>query len=183
MPRLISLSASLFFVYFLLFGFQTSFTSCTKTTTRIDTVTLTKIDTTTTIKTDTVSAADTTLTLQILTSNTWIIQYIRSVTDNTIVYYTRGGSSTENFDAEYLLFNSNLTGTLVDPTGASHTMTWSWSNATNTQLTFITSNPSPEPSQTTIWDNLRMKGDSLLCDQYFTYLTVNSQSEVVMIPQ
>jgi hypothetical protein len=181
MTRIFSISCSLIIALIVLFGFQTTFTSCTKTTTHYDTVTVTKTDTT--VKTDTVALSDTAVTVQLLTANPWELQYIRMVSGDSIIYYTRGGSYSENFAAENITFSSNLTGTFVDPTGASHPFTWSWSNATNTQITLIITTGIPLlPTETFVWDNLRYKNDSLLFDQYDSFGTVNQQAECVMIP-
>jgi hypothetical protein len=181
MTRIFSISCSLSIALFVLFGFQTTFTSCTKTTTHYDTVTVTKTDTT--VKTDSVSLTDTAVTVQLLTTNPWELQYTRMVSGDSIIYYTRGGAYNEDFDAEYITFSSNLTGTFVDPTGTSHSFTWSWTNATNTQITLIISTGIPLlPAETVVWDNLRFKNDSLLYDQYDSFGTVNQQAECIMIP-
>jgi hypothetical protein len=176
MSRIIALALPCFLAFFILFGASTGFTSCTKTNTKTitDTVDITK--------TDTVNA-DTAVTTQILTSHTWMLQYYRSVTGDSIVYYTRGGAYNEDFDAETLAFSSNLTGTFVDGSDASHSFTWSWSNSSNTQLSFVVANPSPLPSQTIVWDNLAYRNDSLIVDQYWSYETTNSQAEAVFVPQ
>ena len=181
MTRIFSMSVSLFIALIVLFGFQTTFTSCTKITTHYDTVTVTKTDTT--VKTDTVALSDTAVTVQLLTASSWQVQYVRMVSSDSIIYYTRGGTFNENFNAELITFNSNLTGTFVDPTGTSHSFTWSWSNATNTQITLIITTGIPLlPTETFVWDNLRFKNDSLLFDQYDSLVTVNQQAECVMIP-
>jgi hypothetical protein len=181
MKRILGFSLSLFVIFMIMCTFQTGFTSCTKTSVT-DTITITKIDTTVMVKTDTISS-DTALTLQILTANSWKIQYLRAVTDDTITFYTRGGTYNQDFDAEYVTFNANLTGVLVDAVGASHQMTWNWSDSSNTQITFIIQNPLPLVPQTTVWNNIRYKNDSLLLDQYWTYAYINSQAEVVWIPK
>ena len=180
MTRIFSVSGSLFIALMVLFGFQTTFTSCTKTTTHYDTLTVTKTDTT--LKTDSVALTDTAVTVQLLTASPWELQYIRMVSGDSIIYYTRGGAYNENFDAELITFSSNLTGTFVDPTGTSHSFTWSWSNSANTQITLIISTGIPlQPTETVVWDNLRFKNDSLLFDQYDSIGTLNQQGECVMI--
>ena len=180
MSRVFSVSLSILTIVIVLFGFQTTFVSCTKTSTT-DTVTITKIDTLT--KTDTLSTSDTAITIQLITSTPWKLLYLRGVTDDTIVYYTRGGQYNQNFDAQLLTFNANMTGAFIDGNSGNHTITWSWSNASNTQITFVASNPPPLPAQTVVWDNLRYRNDSLLFDQYWTFEGINSQSECIAVPQ
>jgi len=180
MSRVFSLSLTILTIVIFLFGFQTTFVSCTKTSTS-DTVTITRIDTL--IKTDTLSTPDTAITIPLITSAPWKLLYIRGVTDDTIVYYTRGGQYNVNFDAQLVAFNANMTGTFIDASSGTHTITWNWSNSSNTQITWVASNPSPFPSQTVVWDNLRYRNDSLLFDQYWTFEGINSQSECVAIPQ
>jgi len=181
MTRIFSISCSLFIALFVLFGFQTTFTSCTKTTTHYDTVTVTRTDTT--VKTDSVALTDTTVTVQLLAASPWQLQYTRMVSGDSIIYYTRGGAYSENFAAELITFSSNLTGTFVDPTGTSHSFTWSWSNATNTQITLVITTGIPLlPTETVVWDNLTFKNNSLLFDQYDSIGTLNQQGECVMIP-
>jgi hypothetical protein len=180
MNRIIALALPCFLAFFILFGASSGFTSCTKTNTKTDTVDITKTDTLT--KTDTVNT-DTTVTLQILTANPWQLQSILGVTDDSVVYYTRGGQYNEDFDAQLYTFNANQTGTFLDGAGGSHTFTWTWSNSTNTQITMIISNPSPLPAMTNVFDNLRYKNSSLLFDQYWTYEGISSHSQCVMTPQ
>jgi hypothetical protein len=181
MTRIFSMSVPLFIALIVLFGFQTTFTSCTKTTTHYDTVTVTKSDTT--VKTDAVALSDTAVTVQLLTASPWQLQYIRMVSGDSVIYYTRGGTSNENFDTELITFSSNFTGTFVDPTGTSHSFTWAWSNSTNTQITLVITTGIPLlPTETIVWDNVRFKNDSLLFDQYDSLGTVNQQAECVMIP-
>lgn len=180
MTRIFSISVSLLIALIVLLGVQTTFTSCTKTTTHYDTITVTKSDTT--LKTDTVALSDTAVTVQILTTGPWELQYTRMVSGDSIIYFTRGGAYNENFDAELITFSSTNTGTFVDPTGTSHSFTWSWSNSANTQITLIISTGIPlQPTETVVWDNLRFKNDSLLFDQYDSIGTLNQQGECVMI--
>jgi len=155
MTRIFSISCSLSIALFVLFGFQTTFTSCTKTTTHYDTVTVTKTDTT--VKTDSVSLTDTAVTVQLLTTNPWELQYTRMV--SVIVSSTIPEVA---LTMKILMPNTSLLVRIlrdfVDPTGTSHSFTWSWTNATNTQITLIISTGIPLlPAETVVWDNLRFK--------------------------
>lgn len=177
MGKVVSLSSISFLLILLMF--QSGLTSCKK-----ETITVTKTDTLTVTKTDTLVIKDTAITLQLLTGTSWKVQEMRGVVGGAITYYLRGGSSnTENFDNEYITFNSNKTGIYFDANNAMHQMTWDFSNANNTKLTFIVSNPSPLPPQTTIWENLRYKNGALLYDQYWTYNNVNAHAQAVRIPR
>jgi hypothetical protein len=182
MKTILSLGLSTFVFIFLLFAFPTPFVSCTKNVTKTDTVnkmdTLQKIDTVSRI--DTVST-DTAVTVQLLASRQWQLQYIRGVTDNDSVIYTRGGTYNIDFDPQTITFNPNFTGSLTDIASASHSTTWSFSNSSNTGLTLVVSNKFPLPNQTYVWSNMSYRNDSLLIDQYSTYLTVNSESEIIWV--
>jgi hypothetical protein len=179
MKQLISLGLSTLALIFFLFGFQTTFVSCTKTktVTNTDTVTVTKTDT----LTDVVSK-DTAITVQLLASRQWQLNYIHSVTDNDTIVYQRGGAYNVDFDAQVITFNSNFTGTVVDITSASHSTTWSLSpDSVNNELIFVVSNPSSLPNQTYTWSNMTYRNDSLLVDQYSNYEGVNSQAEIIWV--
>ena len=163
------------FLTFLLLMLQAGVTSCSKEPVLFDTVTVTKRDT--------VYIKDTAVSLQLLTANAWKLQEIRGVQGNTIIYYNRGGTgNTENFDREYIQFRANNTGTYIDGDGASHGMTWSYSNAEETKITLVIQNPAPTPSHTMVYDNLRYKNGALLFDQYWSYNNVNFHAQVVRTP-
>ncbi len=101
-----------------------------------------------------------------------------------INYYKRGGlSNTENFDNEYITFNTNKTGIYFDAVGATHQMTWDFSNIENTKITFVVQNPAPLAAQTVVWENLRYKNKTLIFDQYWTYNNVNAHAQVIRIPR
>ncbi len=173
MKKFLSLSSLFIFIIFL--SVQTSLTSCTKEVTEYDTVTVTQ--------TDTLVITDTTVTTAILTANAWKMQEFRGVIGNSITLYERGGTSnTENYDNEYIRFNADGTGTLFDAVGTTHALTWAFESGTTTQLSFVVSNPSPTPSQTVVYDNLRYKNKSLLFDQYWSYEGLNSHTQAVRIP-
>jgi hypothetical protein len=123
------------------------------------------------------------VSLSLLTANSWKLQEYRGVYANTIVLYQRGGTlNTENFDNEYIRFNADGTGTYFDQPGLAHQITWEFSNEAKTKLAFVVSNPSPLPSQTVIYENLRYKNRALLFDQYWTYDNVNAHAQVIRIP-
>ncbi len=173
MKKLITLSPVLAFASLLFL--QTGVTSCTKEKIVLDTVSVTNIDT--------FIIQDTSISLELLTANSWKVQEIRGVNANTLLFYERGGiSNTENFDNEYIRFEADGTGTYFDGSGATHQITWEFSNEAKTKLTFVVSNPAPLESQTVIWENLRYKDNALLFDQYWTYDNVNSHAQVIRIP-
>ncbi len=175
------LGLSSLFVFVILLMMQTGITSCTKDVVKIDTVTVTHTDTLT--KVDTVVTQDTTVTLAILTANKWRSQEIRGVIGNDTTVYQRGGTNnTEDYDNEYIQFNTNGTGILYDAVGTTHQTTWSFLDSSHTMLTFVVFNPSPIASQTVIWDNLRYKDGKLLFDQYWSYQGINSHTQFVRIP-
>ena len=153
---------------------ETGATSCTKEVIVYDTVTV--------IEKDTVIIKDTAISMQLITANSWKVQEIRGVEANTLLYYSRGGSNnTENFDIEYITFNANKTGTYFDGVGTTHPITWDFSNAELTKLTFVVQNPAPIPSQTVVYENLRYKNGALHFDQYWTYNSRNSHAQVIRV--
>src|SRR6266536_1269572 len=88
MEKLITLSPVLAFASLLFL--QTGVTSCTKEKIVLDTVSVTNIDT--------FIIQDTSISLELLTANSWKVQEIRGVNANTLLFYERGGiSNTENF--------------------------------------------------------------------------------------
>lgn len=148
-------------------------TSCTKTNTKIDTVTVTK--------TDTLKEKDTALTAAILTANPWKAQYDRASEGGTIFFYQRGVSgNTMNLDNEYITFNSNNTGTYTDNSGTQTTFTWNFTNATNTTLVW-TWNLSP--SVTVNWENISYDDNALHYTEYYVTGGVNYLSTEVRIPK
>ena len=175
MKKIISLCS--FSFVFILVLFQLGLSSCTKDT-------ITKTDTVIVTKKDTLIIKDTAITLQLLTANSWKIQQIRGVVGNTITSYLRGGSSnTDNYDNEYITFNTNKTGIYFDFNGGIHQITWDFSNTDNTKIIFVVSNPAPLAAQTVAYENLRYKNGALLFDQYWSYNNVNSHAQVVRIPK
>src|SRR5579863_550825 len=141
---------------------QISFSSCTKT----NTVTKTVTDTVTVIQKDTINK-DTALTAAILTANSWKIQEMRATFGGSSIYYLRGGSNnTQSFDNEYVTFNSDHTGLYSDNTGVQTTLTWNFSDATNTGLIW-TWNAPPTPVLIT-WENLYYKNGGIHYDEFFT---------------
>jgi hypothetical protein len=172
------LGASFIFSILLLFIFQFSLSSCTKDNT------IYKTDTVTVIKKDTVIIKDTAISLELLTANSWKMQEVRGVIGNTILYYQRGGTgNTENYDNEYITFNTNKTGILFDANNATHQITWDFANTALTKLTIVVQNPAPLASQTMVYENLRYKNKALLFDQYWTYNGTNSHVQVIRTPK
>jgi len=167
MKILLSSSTILLLIFFT--TLEGGLSSCTKDNTIYDTVTVIQKDTVTVIQKDTLIIKDTVLTAEILTANSWKLLEVRGVLEGSIMYYLRGGSSnTQSFDNEYLTFNANNTGLLVDNAGASHVMTdWHFGNTGHTQVIFTLYNDAIITSTYT-YDNIRYKNGSLYYDDYFT---------------
>lgn len=170
MKSFLSVSTFSFIVLFIL---QSATSSCTKENTIYDTLTV--------IKRDTIIIKDTAISLQLLTANSWKVEELRGVQgNNEIVYYKRGATgNTENFDPEYITFNSNKTGVYYDAFRTTHQITWDFLNADNTKLTFTILKTAPETNHTVTYENLRYKNGALLFDQYWTYKGVNSHAQAV----
>jgi hypothetical protein len=168
MKYILKLSCFLPVILFL-FLFQAGISSCKKETTYI---------------TDTIIKKDTALTTQLLTSHSWKIFEERGVSGGVILYYLRGGSNnTQSFDNEYITFNANNTGLLVNNAGIQTSFTWNFVNADNTKLTWTVTNT---PATYTItWENIRYKNGNLQHDQYFTDANTgkNSHSQQIRMPK
>lgn len=149
---------------------STGITSCTKTTTKFDTVIVTK--------TDTLQEKDTTLTAAILIANSWKVQYDRASVGGAISFYQRGGSSnTIALDNEYITFNSNNTGIYTNNSGTQTTFTWNFTNATNTTLVWTMN------SVAITWENISYKDNALHFTEYYSNGGVSTLSTEVRIPQ
>lgn len=146
---------------FLLFGLQTTVASCTKTVTRT-------------------ASKDTAITIQLLTSRQWKLQYIHGVSDNDTVFYTRGGAYNVDFDPQTITFNPDFTGTVIPISSVPQSLTWGFLNQSNSSLSFVVDHGSA-PDETYSWDNMSYRNDSLLIDQFSSYQGVNSQAEIVWI--
>jgi hypothetical protein len=180
MRKIIGVSSLLAFAVLLLL--QTSITSCTKEELIHDTVTVIRTDTL--IVTDTLVIKDTAISLELLTANSWQLQEIRGVNGNTLLFYQRGGSSnTENYDPEYITFNTNKTGMYNDGHDHLFSIIWDFLNSEKTKLTFTIINLAPAPDQTVIYENLRYKNGALWFDQYWTIGGINHHGQVIRTPK
>lgn len=177
MNKVASLFAFCAFAFLLVL--QVGMSSCTKDNTIYDTVVVKD----TVVVNDTVVVKDTAITTALLTANSWKLQEIRGVTDNTILFYQRGGSAnTENFDTEYITFNANKTGSYNDGFNNTTPLTWDFLNTENTKLTF-TLTPATAPYQTIFYENLRYKNGALWFDQYWTVGGKNHHGQVIRTPK
>jgi hypothetical protein len=175
MKKLFSLPASS--IIALLFTFQISTTSCTKT----NTVTKIVTDTVTKVQIDTLQEKDTTLTTAILTANSWKVQESRGLVGNNYVYYLRGGSSnTESLDNEYITFNSSNTGTYTDNSGIQTSFTWNFTDATNTKVIWLWNLPTP---LTVTWENISYHDGAIRYTEYYTQNAVNVLASETRIPK
>jgi len=178
------LSGSAFFFLIFLTTLEGGLSSCTKDKTIFDTVTVIKHDTTTVIQKDTIIIQDTAITTELLTSHPWKMQEIYAVTGGAIRYYLRGGTNnTESFDNEYIIFNTDKTGTYVENGGRHDAITWDFANPEKTKVLWTLYNT---PATFDInWDNLRFKNNRLYYDEYYTdgNTGLNSHSQEVRVPQ
>ena|ERR1022692_3208221 len=160
-----------------LFTFQIGITSCAKT----NTVTKIVTDTVTVIQKDTLQEKDTALTTAILTANSWKLLETRGSVGGNYLYYYRGGSNnTESLDNEYITFNSNNTGTYTDNLGNQTSITWNFTDATNTQIVWIWNLPTPI---TLTWENIFYDNGALHYDEYYTQNGVNILGAEIRIPK
>jgi len=146
---------------------QVSVVSCTKES--IDTVT--------------VIQKDTTVNMQIITANPWKIQEIRGVKGtNKTIYYLRGATgNTDNFDNEYIVFNTDKTGTYTDNNGGKSNLTWDFATADSSRIVYTVSFPG---SPVTLnWSNLSFKDGRLKYEEYYTNAGVNVHSYGIRIPK
>lgn len=183
----ILISGSTILLLFFLATFEGGLSSCTKDKTIYDTVTVIKKDTVTitdtVIHTDTLVIKDTAITMELLTAHPWKMQEMYAVTGGAIRIYVRGGTSnTESFDNEYIVFNTNGTGTYVENGGRHDAITWAFGNAENTKILWTFYNTPATFDMT--WDNVRFKNNSLYYDNYYTdgNTGLNSHSQEIRTP-
>ncbi len=170
------ISALLFFVCAIL---QNSFISCTKTNTV--TVTNTVTDTFTVTKNDTLVKSDTTLTVAILTANSWKLAFDRAVVGLDTFYYVRGGTANSiDYDNEYITFNTNGTGLYTHNDGSQDTFTWSFADTTNTIINWLDNSAIPTNET---WENIYYKNGALHYDEYSDRTNGNELSAQIRIPK
>jgi len=163
----ILLSGSTILLLLFITTLENGLSSCTKDKTIYDTVTVVHKDTVTVIQTDTLIIKDTAITTELLSAHPWQMQEIRGVAGGSIVYYLRGGSgNTQNLDLEYITFNADKTGLYVDGNGFPRSITWDFTDSTNTKLIWTIYNTPATFSIT--WDNIRFKNNSHYLDEYHT---------------
>jgi hypothetical protein len=156
-------------IFILIATLQMSVTSCKK-----DTVTVT----------DTlyVPVGDTAFSFALLTGTPWKIQEIRGVTGNNPYYYLRGSvSSTQSFDNEYIVFNTDKTGTYYDNGGTGTPITWDFEDSTFTKLHYSV----PFPSGTVVahWEHIVYRKGGIRYGEYFINGADYSHSEGIRIPK
>jgi hypothetical protein len=172
MKRFFGLSFVLFFL-FAITG-QLSLSSCTKESTKYDTVVKQ------TNVYDTINRRDT-INMAILTANSWKIEEIRAVSGNNVIFYQRGGNSnTQNFDNEYITFNSDGSGTYVDNLGGTYTINWKFADSTYTVIKYTLNLPTPLFDT---WENIIYRNGSIMYDEYNNQNGTNNQSTVIRIPK
>ena len=170
---LTSIVAVIFFM-----ALQPTFTSCSKTNTKIIN------DTVTVVERDTIVQKDTALTIQILTANSWKILEIRALTDSMPLLYRRGGTAnTDDFDNEYITFKADNTGIYTDNNAFQTTFTWNFTDATNTSLTWTWNLPAPEAPVVVTWENIYYKNAAIHYDEYYFRDGKNVLSAGIRIPK
>ena len=156
-------------VFIIIASLQISVTSCKK-----DTLTVT----------DTLylPSTDTAFSFALLTGTPWKIQEIRGVTGNSPYYYLRGSNaSTQSFDNEYIVFNTDKTGTYYDNGGTGTPITWDFEDSTFTKLHYSV----PFPSGTVVahWEHISYKNGGIRYGEYFINGSYYSHSEGIRIPK
>jgi hypothetical protein len=94
----------------------------------------------------------------ILTTGTWRIDELRSISDNVLYYYKRGATSGNTINLNtlyYLTFNANGTGT-NSQTGTPAAFTWAWGNPERTKLTLT------QGSIVVNWENIGYTSTTVL---------------------
>jgi hypothetical protein len=117
-----------------------------------------------------------------ITANRWTIQEARGVFGSKIFYYLRGGAeNTQSFDDEYYKFNSDGTGSYHDNAGTNRSITWNFIKSDNSGLhIYFTNTPA---SFTVTWENIRIKGEKIYYDEYFTdgNILLNAHGQFIRI--
>jgi len=95
---------------------------------------------------------------QILVAKTWKVAQLHHVISDTYSTYTNGGVNTTgiNYDNSRYTFNSDGTGTHIDPSGNSHTMTWQFTTSDKRTLQITLDNGSSN-----IWEMLQIADNYL----------------------
>jgi hypothetical protein len=151
----------------MLSALQVSVVSCTKEST--DTIT--------------VIQKDTTVNLQIITANPWKIQEIRGLRGtNKTLYYLRGATgNTDNFDNEYIVFNTDKTGMYTDNNGGKSNLTWDFATSDSSRIAYTVSFPGNPITIT--WSNLSFKDGRLKYEEYYTNAGINVHTYGIRIPR
>jgi len=124
---------------------------------------------------------DTLLTAAIFTAHPWKIKEIRALVGSNYIYYVRGGSSnTQNLDNEYITFNANNTGVYTANDGSQNSLTWNFTDATNTRIVWLWNLPQPV---NVTWENIVYDDGAIRYTEYFTQFGVNILSSAIRIPK
>ena len=175
LKKMISLPVFSVFTLFLAV-LQVGNTSCNKD---VDPITIT--DTVTVIQKDTVAIKDTLITPAILTANPWKIEYARAIYGSGYIFYTRGETTnTQDFDNEYITFNTNGTGIYHDNAGGETTLTWRFTDSSYTKLTWTWNMPQPV---VVTWENIVYKDAAVHYTEYYTQFGNNVLGSVIRIPK
>lgn len=95
---------------------------------------------------------------QILVAKTWKVAQLHHVIGSAYSTYTNGGINTTgiNYDNLRFTFNSDGTGTHIDPSGNSHTMLWQFTNSDKRTLQVTLDN-----SSSNLWQMVQIAGNYL----------------------
>lgn len=158
--------------------FQVSVSSCEKGDLVRDTIV---IRDTITI-TDTLQLKDTAISTALLASTPWKLQELRALQDNYPIYYLRGSNeSTLDFDQEYVVFNSDKTGTYFDSYAIPFPLTWDFANASQTSIQFTIQYPSGPRVVT--WEHIIYRNGAIRYGEYYKDGSVNTNAQGIRIPK
>ncbi len=109
---------------------------------------------------------------KLLVSNVWQVQKLTSSQGNTLWHYVRGGQDNNfNYDGDYLDFEADGTGTYS--AGALYDITWEFTNADKSELTYVIRNyangqPADGIDLTVKMENVHLAPDSFKYAEIYT---------------
>ena len=107
---------------------------------------------------------------EILTANSWKIEKIRTLQDDSYYYYQRGSVNTD-LDNEYITFKTDHTGTYIANNGAQSAITsWNFVDAEKTLLQYTIAFSTPLIVN---WENLQLTPNSIKYGEYHNLNGIN----------
>ena len=114
-----------------------------------------------------------------LTANSWKMEEIRFLQNNTFYYYKRGAAGNSlNFDTDVITFKKDKTGTYVGD-NVTYALTWDFTDANKNKVRVVINYPSP---LTVYMENITETDNTLKYTEYYTKAGVNTLSSVSRIP-